>query len=113
MREDFAGQARDPYPGQNQKAAVVDNILQVAGSLLSAPTNPAVADGHLPGRGGPQHAGQHLIATGGRANQVTQVSAKGNSVPQVVVELDQLLPQAALGRIGRHQFELQRFELAR
>ena len=92
VRQDLAGQAPNPHPGQDQKPAVVDDERQVARPLLGAPADPAVPHRHLPGRAGPLQASQDLICRALRAHQVAQLGPHRHPIAQVVVALDQFYP---------------------
>src|SRR5713226_5348280 len=52
-RQDCGGQTLDGDRWQNQKAAVIDDVLQIASALGGVPANPAIPHRHLPGWAGP------------------------------------------------------------
>lgn len=56
--QDMAGQMRDLHPGENQKAGVVRDEVQVLPSHVVLPTNEAISGLGLPGGGPEKEAGE-------------------------------------------------------
>ena len=63
LGQDMAGQIGHLDVRQNQKAAVIDNQVQIFTSALPAPTNPEVAIRQLPSRAAEGQRSQHPLPT--------------------------------------------------
>src|ERR1035438_1542151 len=47
--QEFAGQSLNAHPWQHQEPAIIDDRLQVASTLLVAPSDPGISRLHFPG----------------------------------------------------------------
>ena len=88
----------DLNPLWNQKAAVVGDQMQLSAFALFVPANELVPGFDFPGRTGPSQTRHHLIPN---HSQITQVLSDQFGDAQVVVMVEQILPQVAL--FGPHQ----------
>src|SRR5947209_14330069 len=94
-------------PRQNEKAAVIDDVLEIAGALMDSPTDPAVPRRHFPGGTGPEKTRQDFTVPG--FDEVTQIRADRGAIPEIVIALDELTEQGKLR--GTHQLEPQGFKV--
>ena len=105
-------QVRHAYMWQNQKAAVVHNLVQLLLPRLVAPPDPLVPRLHFPGRRREgQSAKPAMFLT---PNQVTHLAAAQRPCPQVVILFHQLIPDPRFGAVAAidpdHLHRLQRFQ---
>ena len=98
-REYLAGQAVDCNPGENQKTAVVDYILEILPALRIAPVDPVVSGGHLPCGAGKKQAGQRLVRSLLGEHHVAHISPKWDPVAQIMVAFNILGPHTITGMI--------------
>src|SRR5882672_10538860 len=86
-------------PRENQEAAVIDDLAEVGTADGILPTNPPVSRSHFPSRTGKQQASQQRTRRRRGMDKVTQLRAIGNAITQVVILLDVLLEEEAIGTI--------------
>ena len=103
--EQMGGQAGQANPGQDEIAGVIDDQRQVALAGGGIPADETVARGGFPGRGAAAEQGQQE-AVGG-VDEVAQLGAGQGLVAEVVVALDEFVPEAAAGIGGAQQGEAQ------
>ncbi len=90
--EQMGGQAGQADPGQDEIAGVIDDQRQVALAGGGIPADETVARGGFPGRGAAAEQGQQE-AVGG-VDEVAQLGAGQGLVAEVVVALDEFVPEA-------------------
>src|SRR2546426_798834 len=95
-------------PRQDEKATVVDDVLQIACALIPIPPDPAISVRHFPCGTGPEKTSQDLAAAG--FDKVTQVSTDGSAIAEIVIALNQLTEQGTVRCI--RQPEAQRFKFS-
>ena len=103
--EQVGGQRGEPDPGQDEIAGVIDDQGQVALAGGRIPAHETVARGRFPSGGAEADQGQQE-AVGG-VHEVAQLGAGQGLVAEVVVALDELVPEAAAGVGGAQQAEAQ------
>ena len=91
QRQHFRGEVPHLDPGQQQKPRIVEHPAQMGLATGGIPTDPAVARRHLPGRRSEADGAQHPAIA---VDQITQLRPRQRAVTQVVVPLDQSVPQA-------------------
>ena len=85
------------HPGHDEKAGVVDNEVEVLGALLGGPADEVITWGDLPCRSAETEGGQKLAL--GAEDEVADLCAGKRLVSEVVMMLDQLVPERGL--LGR------------
>ena len=78
-------------PGQNEKAGVVDETMQVLLALPVAPADEAITRRALPGGGAKAQEGEQVIPG---TDPIAQLRAREGLVAEVVVTLDVFIPAA-------------------
>src|SRR6266568_693205 len=111
QQENMAGQVPDSHPGQNQKAAVVDHPRQVRLAHRWTPADVGIARRHLPGRAGEQQTRQQGMGRLQGTDKITQVRAVGHLVAEIMITLDILAKQKAVGAVVE-QLQLNREVIA-
>ncbi len=103
--EQVGGEIGHLDPGQDQIPGVIDEAGQVALAGGGVPADEAVAGGGFPGGGAEAEQGQGQAV--GRAGKVAQLGAGQGLVAEVVVALDELVPERATRVVRAERFELQ------
>ena len=96
----------DRIQGRIQEAGVVDNQMELSLALFVAPADITVPRCTHPGGGTEAEQGDGLVR---RVDEITQLGAGKGLVPEVMVALDQLVPQARFGFFA-HALQHQRLE---
>jgi len=101
--EQVTGQMRHAHPGRNEKAHVVENLVQVGFACGVVPSDKCVACGHRPCRRAKEQAADGALMT--INGQVADGLAHAGAETEVVVRAEQGLPQiACIGAVGLDEF---------
>ncbi len=88
--EYLGGEVSRAHPGQDEKAGVVDDEVEVLGALPGGPADEVVAWGDFPCGGAEAEGGQQLAV--GAEDEVADLGAGKGLVSQVVMAFDQFVP---------------------
>ena len=95
--EEMAGQIADTNPGQNQEAAVIDDLGKVGWTSGVTAADPRVAGSHFAGGAGAEQAGQQGKGRLLRADEVAPLGAVGDAISEVMVALPILVKEVPIG----------------
>ncbi len=109
LGEQVRGKVRDADPGQDQEASVIDDQRQVALAHGGGPADKAVAGSGFPGGGAEAEQGQGQAVAG--VDEVAQLGAGQVLVAEIVVAVDELVPDATAGVPGAQGIETERTDL--
>jgi hypothetical protein len=84
---------RNSNPGQNQKTDVVGNKQQTSPPRRGLPSDEPIPIFDFEGSTGPAHTGNYLAMKKG---EVSQVLSNQSGLPQVMIVMNQIIPQIAL-----------------
>jgi len=90
----------DMDPRKDQEADIVGNEAEMFVSGRDIPTDESVPVLHLESRTGPAQASDHLAV---KKSQVSQMLAHQAGSPQVMMMVNQIIPQIALARSHQTQ----------
>src|SRR6266487_1555720 len=107
----MAGQVWDPDPGQNEKAAMVDDQRQVGLAGYLAPTDARIPRRHLPGGAGEQQTSQDWAGRLCGVDKIAKLRAIGHLVTEIVVTLN-ILPKQTAVLAAVEQLQLDRKVIA-
>src|SRR5438270_6110545 len=81
--QNIAGQVRHAHPGNDQKARVVGDKMEVSRPPRALPTEVVVSGGTLPSGGAKEHTGQRMVL--GIPDQILKIFPYGTAVAQIMM----------------------------
>jgi len=89
----------DPDPGKDQKPHIVDHLVEVAFAGLRIPSDEGIPGGHFQRSRGPSHGGHQMAV---EMDEVLEVGTHEQRTGQVVVSMDQEVPQGFFSALADH-----------
>src|ERR1035437_723176 len=96
------------HPWQNEKTNVIHHVLKVSLAGFGIPTNQHIPAANFPGCGTPTEAGHWPLV---KADKILEVGPDDPRSPQVVVGINQVIPERLLLSLAHHS-NCQRTETA-